>query len=495
VRRTNRPLTVVALLLALFMGAMEMTVVSTAMPTVVAELGGALHYGWVFSAYMLALTVMVPIYGKLADIYGRKPVIFVAMALFLAGSMASGQAHTMTALIVFRGIQGVGAGGLQPIALTVVGDIFDIEERAKMQGVFGAVWGVAGLVGPLLGGVLVATLSWRWVFYVNVPFGVLSAVILTFSLVETVEKKRPSLDVGGALLLSASVIALLLGVQGFFAQLLVPASALLAVAFVVVELKAKEAMLPPRLLMRPVLATSSTFSTLAGAVMIGLTTFLPLYAQGVLGATPTEAGASIAPMAVGWPIASAVSGRLLKRVGFRPLVRTGSLVVALASLGLALALGRGATTMELRIISAVFGIGMGLSSTAQVIAVQTSVTFNERGVATASTMFFRSIGGTIGVGVMGAVLARSLMANAVVQTEGGAELIARILGPERKGLPASTLAAIAGDLQLGLARVSWICVALAALAVVVAWLFPAVERLGSRPPPPLGPTRDAPGQP
>ena len=462
------------------MGAMEMTVVSTAMPTVVAELGGALHYAWVFSAYMLASTVMVPIHGKLADLYGRKPVMLVSMLIFLVGSMASGQARTMTALIAFRAIQGVGAGGLQPIALTIVGDIFEVEERARMQGIFGAVWGIAGLAGPLLGGVIVAALSWRWVFYVNVPFGILSAVILSFSLVESVEKKQHQLDVLGATLLSLSVVALLVGVEGFLPWLLVPGSLALGVAFVVVEHRAKEPMLPPRLFKTRVLATSSALSTATGAAMIGIVTFLPLYAQGVLGASPTEAGAAIAPMAVGWPIASAISGRLIPRLGFRPLVRLGMAIVALATIGLALAISRGATASELRIASAVFGIGMGFANTAQVIAVQTSVTFNERGVATASTMFFRSIGGTIGVGVMGVVLARALMSNAVTREAGGAELVARILGPDRKTVAKSILDAISADLQRGLAHVTWICVGLGALAFVAAWAFPRLDTRNAR---------------
>ena len=454
------------------MAAMEMTVVSTAMPTVVAELGGALHYAWVFSAYMLASTVMVPIHGKLAALYGRKPVMLVSMAIFLAGSMASGQARTMTALIAFRAIQGIGAGGLQPIALTIVGDIFEVEERARMQGVFGAVWGIAGLAGPLLGGVIVAALSWRWVFYVNVPFGILSAIVLSFSFTESVERKPHQLDILGATLLSLAVVTLLLGVEGLLPLLLLPGSLALGIAFVLVEHRAKEPMLPPHLFKTRVLATSSALSTATGAAMIGIVTFLPLYAQGVLGATPTEAGAAIAPMAVAWPIASAISGRLIPRLGFRPLVRLGMVVVALATIGLAFVITRGATSFELRAASAVFGIGMGLANTAQVIAVQTSVAFNQRGVATASTMFFRSIGGTIGVGVMGVVLARALMANVVTREAGGPELVARILGPERKTIAPSVLDAISGDLQRGLAHVTWICVGLGVLAIAAAWLFP-----------------------
>jgi predicted MFS family arabinose efflux permease len=253
-------------------------------------------------------------------------------------------------------------------------------------------------------------------------------------------------------------------------------SAIAAAGFVVVEFRAKEPMLPPRLFKKPVLAITSMLSTLTGAAMIGIVTFLPLYAQGVLGSTPTEAGAAIAPMSVGWPIASAIAGRLLPRVGFHVLVRTGTVVVVVSTLALAVTLGRGATGNELRILSAFFGIGMGLANTALVIAIQTSVEFNERGVATASTMFFRSIGGTVGVGVMGVVLAHTSLANPSLRAAGGADLVARILGPDRRNVAASLLSAISGDLQLGLARVSWICAGLGLLAVTAGWLFPRVER-------------------
>src|SRR3954449_6509485 len=205
--KTNRPLTVVSLLLSLSMAAMEMTVVSTAMPTVVGDLGGIHYYSWVFTAYLLTSTVTVPIYGKLADLYGRKPVLLAGIAIFLVGSMASGLAQGIGALIAFRALQGLGAGAMQPTTLTIVGDIYNLEERARMQGVFGAVWGVAGLIGPLLGGIIVATLSWRWVFYVNVPFGILSAVLLAFFFVESVEKKAHRLDIAGATLLSLSVVS------------------------------------------------------------------------------------------------------------------------------------------------------------------------------------------------------------------------------------------------------------------------------------------------
>ncbi len=478
-RKTNRLATVASLLLALFMAAMEMTVVSTAMPTVVADLGGAGHYAWVFTAYMLTSTVTVPIYGKLADLYGRKPVMLASMALFLVGSMASGQARTMAQLVLFRGIQGVGAGGMQPMALTIVGDIFAIEERAKMQGLFGAVWAIAGLVGPLLGGFIVGALSWRWVFYVNVPFGILSALVLVFALVEDVEHREHSLDIAGAALMAVSVVTLLVASDGVMPLLLLPASAGLFAAFVAVERRAKEPVLSLTLLGRPVLATSSALSALSGGAMLGIVTFVPLYAQGVLGASPTQAGAAIAPLAIGWPIASAISGRLIPKIGFRPLVRVGSVVVAGASLALTLLVANGAGAGALRIGTALVGVGMGIANTALVIAVQTSVGFAERGVATASTMFFRNIGGTVAVGGMGVLLAHALGAE-------NADVVSRILGPERSRVDPGLLHAVAGHVALGVVDVLWAVVGLSAVAALVALLFP---KLSANDPLPVAPPK------
>src|SRR6266540_2482060 len=213
VKRTSRPLTVVALLLGLFLAALEMTVVSTAMPTVVAELGGLPLYAWAFAAYMLATTVTVPIWGKLADLRGRKPVLLAGIGLFLAGSLACGSVHSMTALIAWRAMQGLGAGAMQPVTFTIIGDLFDVHERGRMQGLFGAVWGLAGLIGPLVGGAIVHSLGWRWIFWVNVPFGLASAAVLAIAYHEKPEHHDHRLDVGGAALLAVAVVALLLGAR------------------------------------------------------------------------------------------------------------------------------------------------------------------------------------------------------------------------------------------------------------------------------------------
>lgn len=470
--KTHRTATVAALLLALFMAAMELTIISTAMPTVVAELGGTRHYAWVFSAYMLTSTVALPICGKVADLYGRKPTMLAAIAVFLVGSMACGQARTMGQLIAFRAVQGLGASGVQPMALTIIGDIFKLEERAKMQALFSGVWAIAGLVGPLLGGMIVAALSWRWVFYVNVPIGIAAAIVLRLALVEDVEPHPHRLDVAGALLLSLAVLSLLLGLEGIARPALLPIAGALLAALFFVERRASEPIVPIDLFAERTFATSSGILALAGAAMIGLISFVPLYAQGVLGTTPTEAGAAIVPMAIAWPITSAVSGRFITRTGFRPLVRFGVLFISLAALVLLFVMVKGASETELRIASGVFGVGMGLTNTSIVIAVQTSVGFSKRGVATASMLFFRNIGGTLGVGVMGVVLSRSLLTNPLVREGDGAQLVVRILGRERRTVDPQVLKAISADLAAGLVAVAWILVGIAVLALGISWLFP-----------------------
>src|SRR5690349_17207279 len=397
--KTNRPLTVASLILSLSMRAMEMTVASTAMPAVVRDLGGIHYYSWVFTAYLLTSTVTVPMYGKLADLYGRKPVLLLGIAIFLVGSMASGLSKSIGALIAFRALQGLGAGAMQPTTLTIVGDIYSLEERARMQGLFGAVWGVAGLVGPLLGGVIVKYLSWRWVFFINVPAGIASAALLAVALHEEVEHRRHSLDLLGAGLLTLGLTALLFGAHGKRSSAIgLPVAAACLLIFFVVERRAKEPVLPLDLFRQRVMAVATAAGALVGAGMISMVTYVPLYVQGVLGGSPTQAGASITPMVIGWPIASAISGRVLPRVGFRPLVRTGLLVSALAAVAMAMFLRPGASLRVPQAASALFGVGLGLANTALLIAVQTSVEWRQRGVATASTMFARTIGGTLAVG-------------------------------------------------------------------------------------------------
>jgi len=278
------------------------------MPTVVGDLGGIHFYSWVFTAYLLTSTVTVPLYGKLADLYGRKPVLLFGIGVFLVGSMASGLARGIGTLIAFRAVQGLGAGAMQPTTLTIVGDIYNLEERSRMQGVFGAVWGVAGLVGPLLGGIIVKYLSWRWVFFINVPAGIAAAAVLMIALHEDVAHRQHSLDWAGAGLLTVGLSALLFGAQGGSASAIgLPVAAVLLALFVIVERRAVEPVLPLGLFRQPVIGVATLAGALVGAGMISMVTYVPLYVQGVLGGSPTEAGSAITPMVIGWPIASAIS--------------------------------------------------------------------------------------------------------------------------------------------------------------------------------------------
>ena len=298
IKQTRKGLTVAGLILALAMAALEATVVSTAMPTVVGELGGLRFYAWVTTAYLVASSVSVPLYGKLADMYGRKPILLLGIALFLAGSAASGAAISMPMLIACRALQGLGAGSMQPIAMTVIGDIFDLKQRSRIQGIFGAAWGFFGVVGPMLGGFIVSHVSWRWVFFMNLPFGVAAAFILITALHENVEKRERSIDWTGAALLSAGVGALLVATGRpspvIMIGSLVAAAALLG-GFVVAERRAKEPILPFELFTRPVMAVSSPAGGIIGGSMIGILTFVPLYVQAVLRGSPEDAGAPIAP--------------------------------------------------------------------------------------------------------------------------------------------------------------------------------------------------------
>jgi EmrB/QacA subfamily drug resistance transporter len=474
--RTSRPLTVVALLLGLFLAAMEMTVVSTAMPTVVGELGGLDLYAWAFAAYMLTATVTVPIHGKLADLRGRKPVMLAGLALFLAGSLACGLATSMGALIAFRAVQGLGAGAIQPITMTIVGDLFDVRERARMQGLFGAVWGIAGLVGPLLGGAIVHLVGWRWIFWVNVPFGIGCAVVLAVAYHERPEHHAHRLDLAGAALLSATVVAALLAARSRAAGVIaLPAAALGLGLFLAVERRAREPLLPLDLFRQRVIAVASATGGLVGAAMIAMVTFVPLWVQSVLGGDPTSAGAAIAPMAVGWPIASALSGRWLVRGGYRRLIRGGLGLTAASALALALLLRPGVSLAVPQALTFLYGLGLGFANTPLVVAVQTSVPWARRGIATASTMFFRTIGGTLSVGLLGGVLA-----NALSGAGAGREVVEKLLGPERSSLDPALVAGLAGALQGALGAVFWAVAAIAVAALAVSFAFPRVAAAPAR---------------
>lgn len=414
--RKRTVLVTIGIMFGLFMASMEATVVATAMPTIVSQLGGLEVYSWVFSAYMLTSTITVPVFGKLSDLYGRRPVYLAAMALFLGGSMLSGQAHTMTQLILFRALQGLGAGGLGPLAFTMIGDMFTFAQRARMQGVFSSVWGISSILGPLLGGMLVDQFSWRWVFYVNILPGLLAATVIWLAWQDTARETagaKVQVDYAGVALLSASVVALLLGltVVGTTAGwLLLALAAVLAVALVVVERRAADPLLPLSLFGNPLFSAACAHGLLAGAAMFGAISFVPLFGQAVLGASATAAGALITPLMIGWVTASAVGSRLLLRLGYRTLVVVG-MVSLTAGAFFMTRVHAGTSQLLLVAFLAMMGIGMGASVPAFLIAVQAAVRRRVLGAATSTLQFSRTMGGTIGVSIMGVVLSLSLAAN------------------------------------------------------------------------------------
>lgn len=472
--QTNRKLTVVALLCAVFLAAMEATAVATVMPTIVSDLGGLDRYAWVFTAYMMSSTVTVPIYGKLSDLYGRKPILQFGIGLFLIGSLLSALAKDMNQLILFRAIQGLGAGAIQPMGLTITGDIFKIEERARVTAIFGTVWGVAGVLGPMIGGVIVELLGWPWIFYVNIPFGIASAIIIHKALVENIAPKKVKLDWLGALFLSATIVCTLLAVNDpEEMMLLVPLSTLSFVLFLLVEQRADEPMVPLDMFSNPIISNASLVSIMLGGAMLSFVTFLPLYVEGVRRLGVFAAGLSIIPMGLAWPVASGLSARILPRVGFRNLLRFGLICVLSGTLLTALGAYFDLPLWVLMTGMGILGLGMGFSNIPLLFSVQTSVSWNRRGTATASTLFFRTIGGTIAVGVMGAILAKALKRDPTLPLGIANDLI----GPNHgAGVPLDLLERLSAVMDWGLYRIFFYSAAIAAVALVIGFFFPNIGK-------------------
>lgn len=471
---TNRKWVVIALLCAVFLAAMEATAVATVMPTIIGDLGGLNHYAWVFTAYMMSATVTVPIYGKLADLYGRKPVLQVGIALFLTGSLLAALSRNMFQLILCRAIQGIGAGAIQPMGLTITGDIFKIEERARVTAIFGTVWGVAGVLGPMIGGLIVKMLGWHWIFYVNIPFGIASTIIIQKALVEKVEKKPVKLDWLGAAFLSGTIITTLLAVNDpDHTAYLVPASLFCFVAFLLAEQRVNEPIVPLDLFSNPVISNASLVSVMLGGAMLSFVTFLPLYTEGVRRLGVFYAGLSIIPMGICWPVASGLSARLLPKLGFRALLRAGLVLVLLGSLCEAFGAYFNLPFPVLMLGMAILGLGMGFSNIPLLFSVQTSVPWNRRGTATASTLFFRTIGGTIAVGMMGAILAKALGRDPSIPVGLANQLIGPLHG---EGVRLELLDKLSSVMDWGLYRIFFCSAGVAFFALLFGLFFPDIGK-------------------
>ena len=501
--RTQSVLIIIALMLGMFLAALDTTVVGTAMPTIIGKLGGVSLYSWVFSAYLLTSTTTVPIYGKLADLYGRKPVYLVGVALFLGGSVLSGLSQSMVQLIIFRALQGVGAGAVLPITMTIIGDLFSIEQRARLQGFFSGVWGVSSVAGPALGGLITDHIDWRWVFYINVPFGIISAFLIATLLHENVAHRRRQIDYLGSVTLTAGITALLWGLLqggkawawsapesiGTFAV----AAALLAI-FLWQETRAAEPVLPLSLFRNRIIAVCSIAGALSGAAMFGVTSFVPLFVQGVEGGTATDAGMVVAPMSMGWPVGSIISGRLIVRFGYRLATLIGGVCLLLG--GLLLVTVQDGTPRALIVVLLVLvGLGLGFTSSAFVIAVQNAVTWSQRGIATATTQFFRTIGGSIGVAVLGALLTAQWRGRAA-DLGAGADFdrANTLLDPERRtDLAPATVEVLRQALDQALRSVYIVVAALTVLVFLSVLFFPkgrAQDLAAEQSEPEEGPTRE-----
>ncbi len=409
--RSRRGPILIALMLATGLVAIDATIVATAVPSIVEDIGGFASFPWLFSAYLLAQAVSVPVYAKLSDVVGRKPMILGGIGLFLLGSILCGLAWSMPALIAFRVLQGLGAGAVQPVAITIAGDIYTLAERAKVQGYLASVWAVSSVVGPTLGGVFASLGIWRWIFLINIPLCLLAGWMLLRTFHENVERTKHRIDYLGAGLLTVSLSLLILGaLQGGQAWAwdsaisisVFTGGAILFVAFLLVERKAAEPILPPWVVSRRLLATTAMISFGVGAVMLGLTTYVPTFLEGSLKTSPLLAGLALAALTIGWPISASQAGRFYLRIGFRNTAMIGISITVIGAAVLALT----AFTPNILLVAVacfIVGLGLGLVATPSLIAAQTSVEWNERGVVTGTNLFARSIGSSIGVAVFGAI--------------------------------------------------------------------------------------------
>jgi EmrB/QacA subfamily drug resistance transporter len=472
---SNRPIVFASIMLATFMVAMEATIVATAMPRIVGELGGFAFYTWVFSAYLLAQCTMTLIFGKLSDVFGRKPIMLVGIAIFLAGSLLAGLAGSMAWLVGFRLLQGIGAGAIQPMTITMIGDLYAPAERARVQGFVASVWAGAAVFGPLAGGIIVDHVSWGWIFWINLPIGALTIAGFAAFLREEIAPRDARVDYAGAVLFAIAIVCflLLLTATGLNAAALVALATIAAAAavlFVLQEVRAPEPLISMALWSSRLVATSNAAMFLAGIALVGLTTILPLYVQGVMSRSPFIAGFTLTTLVVGWTLALTFSSHSFKRFGVRRALRIGSPAFPIGAAVLLLLTPQSSPILA-GAGSFAIGIGMGLISITGIVLVQDGVERSMRGAATSSLIFSRSLGNALGAAVIGAILPLGI---AHFGHGGQGRALHRLLN-EPTGL-----ADLARDLGLrsvfdaALHWSFWGIVVVAVLTVAAAWLLPSL---------------------
>ncbi len=488
----DQPIRVIfaALMLVMLLASLDQTIVSTALPTIVGEFGGLAHLSWIVTAYLLATTVVTPVYGKLGDLFGRKIVLQSAILLFLVGSALCGLSRSMTQLIAFRGLQGLGGGGLIVTTMAIVGDMIAPRERGRYQGIFGGVWGLATILGPLIGGFFVQHLNWRWIFYVNLPLGLLAVAVIGWTFTAPGARRRPAIDAIGAALLAVALTGLILFTSlggntfpwGSLPTIAMIATGLAALAgFVIREHFAAEPLLPLQLFGNRIFAVSCAVCFIVGLAMFGSVTFMPIYLQVVKGMSPTMAGLQLTPMMGGMLVTSIATGRTISRIGrYRPFPIAGT-AIATVGLGLLTTLGTDSSPWTASGYMLVLGLGLGMVMQVLVLAVQNAVDYRHLGVATSGTSLFRAIGGSVGVSLFGAIFTAGLAAHLTGGLPAGTRLPA-IAGPAAiRALPAALRMAYRDACAAALHPVFLSAAGVAALGFLLTWLLREVPLRGGRP--------------
>jgi EmrB/QacA subfamily drug resistance transporter len=480
--RTLRAPVIAAVMASMSMVALEATIVSTAMPQIVAQLGGLHLYSWVFSAFLLTQTAMTVVFGKLADIFGRKPMILVGISIFVVGSVLAGFAWSMPSMIVFRLVQGIGAGAIMPVAMTVVADLYPVRERGRVQGYLASVWATSAVIGPLAGGLIIRNLSWAWIFWINVPIGIAAATGFILYLKEDMKRERRSIDVAGAALFTIAVASLMIALtptdsvsqtQTWVAGGVFIVSLSL---FFLQESRAIDPMISFALWRRRAIAAANGAAVLTGMVLMGLTTFLPMYVQGVLHQSPVVAGLTLTMIMLGWPSGATFTARTFQKIGLRPLMVTGSFLIP-SGASVFIFLGPDSSPIIAGFGSLVMGFGMGLLSVSSIMLIQEIVDATERGSATASNLFGRNLGSTLGAAVLGAVFNYGL-----THSPGVGVITSDALRQVIEGAPDATGAdmAIRLALQHSLHMTFWGMFVIALVMIATATFIPSIV-LGKAP--------------